>query len=632
LPFFVRLARQVAYAAAAAFVAIVASLLAITLVPRFTDLTMFWPGTALIVGFMLHAPRDVRAALLVGLAAGTVAISAPVGLVFTLVKLVVNVTEAVVLTQVMRRGLTDGAFLDGIGRVVRMIGSVVAVSAVAGLATAPLFVSDHTPTLLRAWLMWVAVDITSVFLVLPVFLAWQPHHLRACMTLLSTRGWLRSGLEFGLIVALALSAIVLLARTNEVILLVAIGNLMIWIALRFGLIITTASTGLIGITAVVFVTNGELPAMGALRLQFAMASIALPPLIVGTALASRERALHALRVSQAQLALALDGAKEGLWDWRMAEGVLYTDDRYAALLGYGPGELPTDENIWATMVHPEDEPGLLAMTAMALDGSRDFFEVELRMRRKDGSYVWLQNRGTVTERDATGYPLRAIGTGVDVTARKKLEQRIRFMATHDPLTELANRALFDQEFERRCADAVRTGNSLALLLVDVDRFKQINDIHGHPVGDRVLIEIAHRLRAAVRPGDLVSRLGGDEFAVLASASPGQQAVLGVARRITRALAEPVDVDGMRITLGASLGAALCPANARDPEALLACADEALYRAKKAGRGTWRLSRHRHRVPAPSAVPEMPGDALAYAATQETAGAPDADAQLIEHAA
>ena len=627
-----RAQRQVAYAAAAAFIFIVSSLLSIALAPRFGDLTIFWPSSALVVGLALKSAPDVRYGILAGLVAGTVAVSAPLGPAFTAVSIGVNVFEVVALSHLIHRWGKNGAFLDDLNQGLRLIGSVVLVAAVAGLAAAPLYVSDHASTLLRAWLMWVTVDITSTLLVLPAILAYQPDRIRHCFAAVAARGKLRSSLEALFIAALAAAAIALLARTNEVILLFAIGNLMIWTALRFGLFFTASATCLIGVTVVVLAANGEVPAMGALRLQFAMASIALPPLIVGVVLASRHRALHALHESEAQLALALDSAKEGLWDWHMADGVLLTNDRYAALLGYGPGELPTDEDVWATMIHPDDEPVLTAMTAMALDGTRDFFEVELRMRRKDGGYIWLQNRGTVTDRDASGYPLRAIGTAVDVTARKELEQRIRFMAMHDPLTALANRAQFDLEIQRRCAEAARTGAALAVMLVDVDRFKQINDIHGHLVGDRVLVEMAHRLRATVRPGDLVARIGGDEFAVLATAAADDKAVLGTARRITHALAAPVHVDGLSLTVGASLGAALCPANARDPQMLLACADEALYRAKKAGRGTWRLSRHRHRVAAPSAVPEMPGNALAYAASQETAGAPDADAQLIEHAA
>jgi diguanylate cyclase (GGDEF)-like protein len=179
-----------------------------------------------------------------------------------------------------------------------------------------------------------------------------------------------------------------------------------------------------------------------------------------------------------------------------------------------------------------------------------------------------------------------VRTFTDITERKKAEARIAEMATHDDLTGLANRSLFRERVEQALGRAQRYGEPFALLMLDLDRFKPINDTLGHPVGDDVLKEIARRLRQCVRETDTVARLGGDEFAILQAQAMTEEEVGHLARRILQAIAEKLDIKGHRIEIGTTIGAAFAPRDAADHDQLIAKADQALYEGKKSGRNCY----------------------------------------------
>jgi diguanylate cyclase (GGDEF)-like protein len=172
------------------------------------------------------------------------------------------------------------------------------------------------------------------------------------------------------------------------------------------------------------------------------------------------------------------------------------------------------------------------------------------------------------------------------TELHRSEKRLEQLAYRDGLTGLANRRLFNDELQRLVAQA-RRGKVFALMLLDLDRFKPINDAHGHDAGDAVLGAVGTRLLQAVREVDLVARLGGDEFAVLLRDPAGREAVDIVCHRVIQAIAEPVSYRGMALQVGTSIGVAMCPAEAQDADTLYKSADLALYAAKQAGRGAWR---------------------------------------------
>lgn len=171
----------------------------------------------------------------------------------------------------------------------------------------------------------------------------------------------------------------------------------------------------------------------------------------------------------------------------------------------------------------------------------------------------------------------------DITGIKELQRQMQFHATRDALTGLANRWMFNQHLAQAFRQMGRQPGKLALLLLDLDDFKSVNDRHGHAVGDLVLVETARRVSAAVRAGDVIGRLGGDEFVVLLRDIDTPDAA-AVADKIVGALAQPCTVEGHEITLGGSIGIAYCPDDAQDADTLMRCADMAMYRAKLAGRG------------------------------------------------
>ena len=210
---------------------------------------------------------------------------------------------------------------------------------------------------------------------------------------------------------------------------------------------------------------------------------------------------------------------------------------------------------------------------------------EVWLLRGEGERIPVQVRG----RDIVYRGQNArIGCLVDLRERKEAEQRIRFMALHDPLTELPNRTLFSERLESLVAWADR-GARCGVILVDIDHFKDINDIHGHQAGDMVIREVAARLLAQAGPDDIVARLGGDEFAVILTKAAFSSQLEDFAHRVLKAMTLPVSIGrGDRVNVSVSIGGALCPDHAKDTDSLIGCADIALYEAKDGGRNTGRI--------------------------------------------
>src|SRR5687768_123450 len=186
-----------------------------------------------------------------------------------------------------------------------------------------------------------------------------------------------------------------------------------------------------------------------------------------------------------------------------------------------------------------------------------------------------------------------VGCITDISDFRRAEALIRHHAEHDALTGLANRRHFYQRIEEHLARAGRNGGGFAILLIDLDRFKPVNDAHGHTAGDAVLCEIASRLKVVVRKGDSVARLGGDEFAIVTEVNgPAAEAASRLASRVIVELGKPIAVGDMELDVGASIGIAQYPSDGHSAEALLHAADVAMYRGKHEGRGTYRFFEQR----------------------------------------
>jgi diguanylate cyclase (GGDEF)-like protein/PAS domain S-box-containing protein len=300
---------------------------------------------------------------------------------------------------------------------------------------------------------------------------------------------------------------------------------------------------------------------------------------------ARRRAEQAVRDSEQRLQLALLGGNLALWDWRVDDGCLTVNPRWLAMLGLSQdGPLPTIAS-WTALVHPEDRPKLDSIVEnIILNPEGRDFEVELRARHINGKFVWILDKGAVVERAVDGTPLRVSGTHLDITERKEAEEQMHRLAYYDALTGLPNRCQLLDDLSHALADAQRSMHIGALLFIDLDNFKQINDARGHLIGDTLLQQVAHRISALVQRPNSVARLGGDEFVMLASAmhddiAASRRTALRLAEQVHEALMAPFSVDGLTYNIGGSIGITLFPKAGDCVDGLLREADTAMYCAK-----------------------------------------------------
>jgi diguanylate cyclase (GGDEF)-like protein/PAS domain S-box-containing protein len=243
--------------------------------------------------------------------------------------------------------------------------------------------------------------------------------------------------------------------------------------------------------------------------------------------------------------------------------------------------------LYQQLIHPDDEARVREAMVQALSTGSSSSIIEFRMRRGDESYRWIEVRYSPVH-DAGGRLLEIEGILVDVTERKAAEQKITLLARTDPLTGLANRATFTDRLRQAFLECRRGSRPFAILYLDLDRFKDVNDTLGHPVGDQLLRAVAERIVKGVRETDLVARLGGDEFAVLQSDLNDTSDSGTCAAQIRAALARPWMIDGNELHVTASIGISIYAPETKGPDDLLAQADMALYRAKEAGRDQYRF--------------------------------------------
>ena len=309
-----------------------------------------------------------------------------------------------------------------------------------------------------------------------------------------------------------------------------------------------------------------------------------------------------LQISQERWKFAIEGAGDGVWDWDLQTDEAHYSKHWKEMLGYADNDvLPTNDE-WKVRIHPDDRSYVAASMQAYLDGKSEIYVVEYRLRCKDESYKWILGRGMVVKRDESGKPLRMIGTHADITSRKQMEQQVHQLAFYDDLTKLPNRRLLDDRLWKAMIASKRRGVFGAVMFLDLDNFKPINDEYGHMVGDLLLIEAANRLRHCVREVDTVARFGGDEFVAIfdelsADRAESEAQVGVVAGKIRTALAEPylltVKADGQADMLiehhcTVSIGVALFSSQEGSPNDVLKWADAAMYQAKGAGRNAIRI--------------------------------------------
>ncbi len=316
------------------------------------------------------------------------------------------------------------------------------------------------------------------------------------------------------------------------------------------------------------------------------------------------RASHAideLSQNQRRLSNAQRIGEMGDWEWDARDDRLMPSEEASRILGHDWADRPFAFDEFFTRIHPDDVAPLqrLREGTWGIDGS---FAVDHRIVLADGMLRHVHQQVEVIERAASGEPLRLAGAVHDVTRRKEAEEQIRRLAYYDPLTGLPNRLLFTEQLQRALGHAERHAHRLAIMFVDLDNFKRVNDTLGHKVGDELLRTASARLLASLRTYDCVTRnasdggatiarLGGDEFIVMLTDVQTPSDVASVARRLVSTLAEPLTIQGTEIFVGGSVGIALYPEDGNDLDSLLKNADTAMYRAKESGRGAFQFYDH-----------------------------------------
>jgi diguanylate cyclase (GGDEF)-like protein/PAS domain S-box-containing protein len=291
----------------------------------------------------------------------------------------------------------------------------------------------------------------------------------------------------------------------------------------------------------------------------------------------------ALRESEERYALAARGANDGLWEWDLRNNQAHLSPRWKAMLGYAEEEIGTELAEWIDRVHPDDRERLEARLAAHHRRLISHFEHEYRIRHKDGSYRWMLCRGLAVWNE-TGRAVRMAGSQTDVTDRRKFEQQLVHDALHDDLTGLPNRALFVDRLSHALSRMRRNpAYHFAVLFLDLDRFKIINDGLGHAIGDELLITIAHRLEECLRPGDTAARLGGDEFTILLDDVDDEQIIREIADRAQHALSAPIQLGDQEVFTTASIGILLSSVDYESATDMIRDADTAMCRAKLAGK-------------------------------------------------
>lgn len=284
---------------------------------------------------------------------------------------------------------------------------------------------------------------------------------------------------------------------------------------------------------------------------------------------------------------------DGVWEWDLETDALYFSPGLKRLLGYGPDEMRPCLDTWKDNIHPEDAPLVLSILDEYLKGLRHLYEAEYRLRNRNGHYLWIRDRGQVRERSDEGRPLRAVGMVNNITDLKLVEQELQQRADFDALTGLFNRRRGEVLAEQQLALMQRQRGKLGLCLIDLDDFKQINDIYGHLAGDQALRRVARYIADFVRRSDLVFRWGGEEF-VLVCPDTDAQGMRELTAKLCRGI-ECLAFEGelSRHSITVSMGVAVYPDHATDLINLTARADSALYTAKHQGKN--RVVFHDHEL-------------------------------------
>jgi diguanylate cyclase (GGDEF)-like protein/PAS domain S-box-containing protein len=299
----------------------------------------------------------------------------------------------------------------------------------------------------------------------------------------------------------------------------------------------------------------------------------------------RLKAEAELRDSEQRFRVAFNQAAVGLAHVAPEGRWVMVNQKLCEIVGYTQKEMLTLR--YQDLTHPDDLPYDIELARRMLAGEVHEQSREKRYRHKKGHYIWVNLTSSLVW-DINGKPKYYSTVVEDISRRKQVEGELAHLANHDVLTGLPNRSLLLDRLSQAIAFANRLGDEVAVLLIDLDRFKNVNDSLGHDVGDRIITEISHRLLSRVRDGDTVARWGGDEFVVVLGDVTHEDAVANFAQKLLETLSQPMMIEEHELYPAGSIGISLYPKDGDQPAVLLKNADTAMYRAKEAGRNNFQF--------------------------------------------
>jgi diguanylate cyclase (GGDEF)-like protein len=549
---------------------------------------VFWPANGLLLGLLLRLPPRERPATLAAcmLAAVAVNLGASDLPAVAVTRAAVNMLEVLCGYHLITR-LSPGFRLIDLRSLFILGAASMAAPAVSATVGAILLGGQLGMPFAEMWWARWSRDAVGMLLFLPLVASFDPKPLKRLLSGRADRALLTEAAELALAFGLLFVVVALITGGHWYGSPTLFAPILLWTSLRFGIFPTAAAAVTIDLAAVMSAAFKAWPALFMAAdtpeeihsLQLFVLLVALPPLAVAVVVGERARARR-----------QLDDALESMAD---AFALYDAEDRLVLCNPRYPEFLPKIADLLVPGARYEDlvregvRRGLYPAVAAAQAESWVAEQVAAH-RSGIASEVlladgrWLHAIARPTADGGT------VDVRRDITQRKLLEEAVEHTAMHDPLTNLPNRAVFYRELERALARAERESSRVAVILVDLDRFKDVNDTFGHASGDQLLIEVARCLVDCVRTEDLVARLGGDEFAVIAVSREASDGFAALARRIVHRLSEPVRIGAIEIEPGASLGMTVYPADSGSLDELIAHADRALYAAKQTGRGTWTL--------------------------------------------
>lgn len=306
------------------------------------------------------------------------------------------------------------------------------------------------------------------------------------------------------------------------------------------------------------------------------------------------RPQHQVDETERRLQPVMGVTPEGSWDWHLPSGKVIHNRQWYEVLNYQPGEVADTVEAFTQLIHPDDLNSVRKCLEAVIKGDAPSYQSEHRLRRGDGKYVWVQDRGRVMDRDEQGHPVRIAGSFADVSFQKEHQTYLEHIAHYDPLTGLVNRVLLADRLHQAMAQARRRGTLVAVAYLDLDGFKAVNDQHGHATGDELLVRLAGQFKGILREGDTMARIGGDEFVAVFADLSDAHGSLALIQRLLDASSQPITIGELNLSVSASVGVSFYPQTEEaSAEQLLRQADQAMYSAKLAGKNCYQLFNAEH---------------------------------------